>query len=461
LVLVVLEQLRGDALDNISSQLAPGGLRRICEKGAFFHNCSNLASTFPATSVATLATGAWPAQHGIVAGTWYDRSTKKTVIASDESLLATTLLEPFAGDDERRAYVMSLDPTLGGIFAGTPGARRFWMDDEGKFATLGEAPNWLSSLNSRDSIELYHDRKWVAVGARQDAPPLRILTWSAERPRDFMTLYRSSPFAQEVQFDAAGELIANEGLGQQKTQDFLCLLFSNSALLGYEQGAQSPLMTQMLLEFDKQLEILLGKLVKACGENGFAFVLAGAHGGPPRPAAEVRNRMLVGGENLAQAVDRSLTAQSLGRVEKYLYPFLYLDTSGFRDPEPIRLQAARAAMLHTGVAGYYTAGGACSTHDQWERRYQNSFHMTRSGDVMLSYLPEYIEEYGQGRGISYGSIYNYDVRVPLLFYGPQFRAGSYEIPVQSVDLAPTLARVLGIGEPSSSVGRVLSEAMST
>ena len=39
---------------------------------------------------------------------------------------------------------------------------------------------------------------------------------------------------------------------------------------------------------------------------------------------------------------------------------------------------------------------------------------------MLSYPPEYVEDYGQGRGISYGSLYNYDVRVPLCFYGPQF-----------------------------------------
>jgi len=189
------------------------------------------------------------------------------------------------------------------------------------------------------------------------------------------------------------------------------------------------------------------------------MVLAGAHGAPPRPAAEVRNRRLVGGENLAQTVDHSLASLNMGRVERYLYPFLYLDTTGFRDPEPVRLQAARAAMQHPGVAGYYTAGGACSTHDDFERRYRNSFHPARSGDVMLSYRPEYIEEYGQGRGISYGSLYNYDVRVPLCFYGPQFRAGTFEAPVESVDLAPTLARVMGVAEPSSSVGRVLSEAL--
>ena len=64
----------------------------------------------------------------------------------------------------------------------------------------------------------------------------------------------------------------------------------------------------------------------------------------------------------------------------------------------------------------------------------------------------------RARGVSYGSLYNYDVRVPLSFYGPSFRAGAYEAPVESVDVAPTLARVLGLSVPSSSVGRVLGEA---
>ena len=80
------------------------------------------------------------------------------------------------------------------------------------------------------------------------------------------------------------------------------------------------------------------------------------------------------------------------------------------------------------------------------------------GDVMLSYRAEYVEDFGQGRGISYGSLYNYDVRVPLCLFGPSFRTGVYEQAVDSVDVAPTLARLMAVSPPSSSVGRVLYEA---
>jgi hypothetical protein len=168
--------------------------------------------------------------------------------------------------------------------------------------------------------------------------------------------------------------------------------------------------------------------------------------------------MAVVGESVAQTVDRVLLANGAGRVTRYLYPFLYLDTSGFRDPEPLRRAAGQAALTHPAVAGFYTAGGYCSTTDGWRERFRNSFHSTRSGDLMLSYLPEYVEDFGQGRGISYGSLYNYDARVPLCFYGPQFTAGVFESPVQSVDVAPTLARAIGVGQPSTSQGRVLGEA---
>ena len=100
-----------------------------------------------------------------------------------------------------------------------------------------------------------------------------------------------------------------------------------------------------------------------------------------------------------------------------------------------------------------------SKFEDWRQRFGNSFYPIRSGDVMLSYRPEYVEDFHQGRGVSYGSLYNYDVCVPLCFYGPQFKAGVYKSTVESVDVAPTLAHALGVSFPSSATGRVLGEAL--
>ena len=77
---------------------------------------------------------------------------------------------------------------------------------------------------------------------------------------------------------------------------------------------------------------------------------------------------------------------------------------------------------------------------------------------MLAYEAGVGERFGDGRGVSYGSLYNYDAQTPLLLYGPQFRAVTDERPVESVDIAPTLARALRVATPTSSSGRVLAAA---
>jgi hypothetical protein len=176
----------------------------------------------------------------------------------------------------------------------------------------------------------------------------------------------------------------------------------------------------------------------------------------------------VNGAAVAQAIDKALSDAhdvSVAKnryVERYVYPFVYLNHRQLRrygvDVRAARRMAGEAALRSApGVAGYYTADGDCSISGGWLRRFQNSFNDVRSGDLMLAYEPNAVEEYGDGRGISYGSLYNYDVQTPLLFYGSQFAARTVERPVELVDIAPTLARALRVAAPSSSMGRVLGE----
>uniref|UniRef100_Q01YA1 Type I phosphodiesterase/nucleotide pyrophosphatase n=1 Tax=Solibacter usitatus (strain Ellin6076) TaxID=234267 RepID=Q01YA1_SOLUE len=458
LVLVLLEQLRSDHLDAFSSQFGDKGLKKILSKGAHFPDCRHLASTFSSSSIATLATGAWPAQHGIVADNWFDTRARASAAASDEALLSGTLCAQIEEAEPTRTFVIGMDAAQTALFAGNPQTQQFWMDSDGRFTTLGETPDWLVQANNLKPVENAHNAAWMAIDARTGAPPLRTMRFDAAHPAEFRRLYGASPFGQQAQFELLRELIEKENLGQNGSFDFVCLIASAAANLGFEVGGGDPLMRQMVLQLDRHLGFLLEQLNNSPGENNFTLVLAAGHGIPNAPADMSRPRMAVEGESVAQAVNRALIAADAGRVARYIYPFLYLDTSGFRDPEPLRMLAARAAMSHPAVAACYTAGGYCTVRDSFEQRFRNSFHSQRSGDVMLSYHPGYVEDFGQGRGISYGSLYNYDVRVPLCFYGPQFRAGVFESPVQSVDLAPTLARATGMATPESSVGQVLGEA---
>jgi arylsulfatase A-like enzyme len=66
---------------------------------------------------------------------------------------------------------------------------------------------------------------------------------------------------------------------------------------------------------------------------------------------------------------------------------------------------------------------------------------------------------GAAAGTDHASPYNYDTHVPLAFYGIPFAPGTYRTEAEPIDLAPTLASLLGINAPTHSVGRILTEAL--
>ena len=60
----------------------------------------------------------------------------------------------------------------------------------------------------------------------------------------------------------------------------------------------------------------------------------------------------------------------------------------------------------------------------------------------------------------HGSPWEYDVEIPILFYGEPFvRKGEYPGPAHQQDVAPTLASILGLPPPTTMTGRVLTEAL--
>ena len=479
-VFLIAEQFRQLYLERASGLLAPGGFRELMTKGVYYPDCRLAASGFTATGLATLATGAYPSLHGIVADQWYDRQTHGLAKARADLLEATTLADEVvrAGQPDEaprtpcnRIFCLGLNEGTVSLLAGHSQGPVYWMDAQGHFNTRGNAPEWLAAHNGAHPIEYLHDQKWLAVQAGSELPPLRTLSYDPKRPEDFFALYQSSPFCQDAQFELLHKLFTEEKVGQGETLDFVFLSLGSMALLGYETGSYSPLsplMDQMALHLDLRIQRTLEALNKAPGKDKYNLIFAAAHGAPPDPDAAMRSQKAISGESLAHAIGKGLSdwidkgTAKIGYVDKYVYPFLYLKLEALgKQNTPLRAarkMAGELALRQPGVAGYYTADGDCSHTGEWRRRFENSFHALRSGDVMLSYEPEAVEDFGPGRGVSYGSLYNYDTRTPLFLYGPQFGKKLIEYAIESVDLAPTVARAAGIGAPSSATGRVLAEA---
>jgi hypothetical protein len=144
------------------------------------------------------------------------------------------------------------------------------------------------------------------------------------------------------------------------------------------------------------------------------------------------------------------------------YPQAWIDPDVFtaahvheRDAET----AVGEAMKQVGLRDYYTksqlaAGEVPNT--ALGRKYLNSY--SPEGSWYVLGVPD-IYTIGPGKGTDHTSPYNYDTHVPLLLFGIPFQAGTYRASVEPIDLAPTLASLLGINAPTHSVGRVLTEAL--
>src|ERR1700730_3297727 len=78
-VLLVVDQMRGDYVDKFRGQWT-GGLKRLVREGAGFRDAAYpYAATETCVGHSTISTGSFPATHGMIANAWWDRETQKIV----------------------------------------------------------------------------------------------------------------------------------------------------------------------------------------------------------------------------------------------------------------------------------------------------------------------------------------------------------------------------------------------
>ncbi len=463
LIVLVAEQFRADYLTSCFKWFRNSGFKKLMEEGVYFTECQAASAAFSSSGLATIATGTIPGSHGVVAERWFDLSLNQPVTATGANLLAGTFAEEvLAADARNRVFAVSLSEPHSGLLTGRAASTNFALDNQGRWAsTRGASPSWFPAFQNANAPERYRNVRWGAINAHAGAPPMRTLSYDPGRPDEFLSLFHASPYSQYMQFELLREMVQRENLGRGPGLDCVFVSLDSLGALTYQTGAHSPLVTDMVANFDRQIGGLLSFLQNRPGPANYQVAFTGCHGAPLLQSP-VKS---IAGDEMAHSMDRALAARYGERhlLRAYLYPFAYLDTEKLRsakvNPREARELAGQAAVATGKANAYYTADGDCSHAGEWQRRLSNSFHSSRSGDLILSYPPGFVEDYGTGPAISYGSIYNYDVRVPLIFFGPQLLPGVVDSAVELADIAPTLSRAVGIAEPSSSTGRVLTQAL--
>src|ERR1700686_4178865 len=103
-VIIVIDQFRGDYLERYRDQFGDGGFRMFLDRGAYFTECNyDYANTRTAPGHATLFTGAYSNGHGIVANEWWDPQKKKMVtsVEDDDAKLVGIAPDQTKGDQNK------------------------------------------------------------------------------------------------------------------------------------------------------------------------------------------------------------------------------------------------------------------------------------------------------------------------------------------------------------------------
>jgi predicted AlkP superfamily pyrophosphatase or phosphodiesterase len=516
-VLIVVDQMRGDYVDKFRFQWT-GGLKRLVEEGAWFRDAAYpYAATETCVGHTTISTGAFPATHGMVANAWWDRKEQRMVTCtSDPNVknLAYGGATVSGGDSAWRMTVPSFAEELkfqtGGAsrivtFSLKARASLTMAGHKAGSATWFDGGNWVTSspyqtepfieeqakthppkadygktwaFSLPDKSYWYADKALGAVAPQgwdlTFPHPLRGKSGSGEPDAVFYEQWASSPYADTALTEFAKKAVDAMHLGSAAGTDFLGVSYSSVDYVGHEFGPRSREIQDILIRLDKDLGDLFAYLDKKVGRGNYVVAFSADHGVVPVPEDMQTTGADAGVLHLPELQER---------IEKSLEPFnfpkpaiaritggdIYFAPGVFEklqhDQAP--MQAVISAVLsQPGVAAVYRADelkDRPATESPTVRAFALSYFPGRSGDLFIVPKPYWLMDStptGKQRsyGTGHGTPYNYDQHVPVLFMGYGIQPGDYFQSITPADIAPTLAALCGI-TLSSRDGHILAEAL--
>ena len=518
-VMIVVDQMRGDYVDKFRGQWN-GGLKRLVNEGAWFRDAAYpYAATETCVGHATISTGAFPATHGIVANAWWDRESQKMVTCTADAKVknsgytggsvkggddAARLRMPTFSDELKfqaggatRIVTFSLKARAAIMLGGHKADAVTWFDPApGVWATsnvYGTMPfiedytkahpvknefgeTWKLSL-PRDTY-FYDEVTPGAVGPEAWSKTFpHVLSGkedSKEADAEFYEQWQTSPNADTYLTRLAETAVDQLGLGKSGGTDFLGVSYSSTDYVGHAYGPRSWEIQDILVRLDKDLGDLFAHLDAKVGRGNYVVALSADHGVVPVPEDMERTGADAGILStlvVQEKIEKALEPFKLGKpaiarmAEGYVYfsPGLYEKLR----KDPAAMQAmTEAALTVPGVAAIYPAEDVAdrpATNSPIRAALAASYFAGRSPDLFVVGKPYWLvngDAPGKARdyGTGHGTPYYYDQRVPLLLMGFGIRAGEYFEEATPADIAPTLATLCGITLASRD-GHVLEEAL--
>lgn len=503
-VAIAVDQFSADLFAEYRQHFT-GGIARLMTGAVFPSAYQSHAATETCPGHSTILTGVHPARTGIISNAWFSlelvsRPNRRVYCAEDENdpqasadspvISAAHLRVPTLGEYMKQADPRSRNVAVSAkdravvMMGGHAIDAGYWFGKTGFETFRARQPSpAVVGINAAIAREIArgHPPSAVPAWCVQHDLPVRVgpngmvgTGRFAVGPRD-AEAFHGSPRMDAATLQLAAGLVDEMRLGRGPAPDLLSISLSVTDYVGHAYGTEGQEMCIQMAELDRSLGLFLKKL-DATGVD-YEVVLTADHGGLDLP-----ERLSQQGVPGAQRVDPGLWPPKLGAAIaaqlglNLSEPLLYGDsTEGdiyvARSTTPAQRGQVIAALvarlkLHPQVAAVFTrvelaAAGAPSGNPQdWSLldRARASFDPQRSGDVVVlldrDVVP--ISSATPGMVATHGSPWDYDRRVPLLFWRKGLRGFEQPAPVETVDIAPTLAATLGLRLPAGTFdGRCL------
>lgn len=506
---IVVDQMRNDYIERFWNHYSEDGFKRLVNNGYRFKNAHfNYVPTYTGPGHASIYTGTTPATHGIIGNNWYDKTIDTSVYCAGDTSVQPIGTMDNAGmmsphrmtvttiADENRLATQMRGKTIGVALkdrgailpAGHTANAAYWFHgmDEGQWISssfyMDSLPQWVVEFNNSGKAAsyfktwntLYPIETYVESGTDMNkfeggfkGKETATFPYNLQELRahnNNFELLKAVAFGNDLTTDFAIAAIEGEKLGQNNDTDFLTLSYSSTDYVGHNFGVNSKEVQDTYLRLDKNIAELLQYLDKTVGKDQYIVFLTADHAAVDVPAyldslkipagyfdsRSFRNKIdsLVqkeyGNKNLIKNISNN---QLFFNYELLHEMNINIDSFQQKLSNYILMQdnIHRVYTLQQIVNGAYTKG--------MDELIKNGFNHKRSGDLIYVLDPSFIS-YSR-TGSTHGSSFMYDTHVPMLFYGKGVKSGSSSRRSEIVDIAPTIAVMLGISFPSGTTGEPL------
>ncbi|TPG43769.1 alkaline phosphatase family protein [Sphingomonas koreensis] len=487
LVAISIDQFSADLFQEYRNRFT-GGFARLLDGGVFPSGYQSHAATETCPGHSTLMTGMRPEHTGMIANNWMNLKSKladqKIYCVEDETIAGSThdkytvddvhLLVPTLGERMKAANPASRNVSVSGkdraaVMMGghKQGLDQIWWWGGNGFVTYAgrETPPVITRANQAVKAELAQAQPALELPdfcvprARAIAvkPGLTVGDGRFTRAAGDGNAFKASPEFDGATLALAGGLVQSMKLGQGSAPDMLNISLSATDYVGHAYGTQGSEMCLQLASLDRDLGDFF-HMLDATGVD-YAVVLSADHGGIDLPERLDEQAM-----PMAKRVDAAFDLKAMSKAIAAKLglednPLSYSESNVYVDPALTKAQhdtvvgEAKAMLLaEPDVAAVFTADEIAAAPEPsgppetWPliERAKASFYRPRSGDLVVALKPRVssIGDATKGTVATHGSFWDYDRRVPILFWRMGMTPFEQPLSVETVDIAPTLSALI-------------------